>query len=145
MVLVKVNYQVAPDNGPLVFPVNRSLFQLFPGPNSVNSDTWNEIKKLHRTQELLRDRILYSPDYTAIMTPPSASKVDENTYELVDASDKSETSKTPVVISQIKPPEEEVKPTRVTSKKQPEGDIEKTVERKTAVSKFQSGISSPSS
>ena len=151
MVLVKVNYQVTSDHGPLVFPVNRSLLQLFPGANNVDSDTWNEMKKLPRTQELLRDRVLHSPDYTAIIAPP-VTKVNENTYDLIDASDKSDKSgKIPSIVSPVKESEEEAKPARVASKKQSDDDSGKTGdkknqdEKKVAVSKFQSGVSSPNS
>jgi hypothetical protein len=137
--LIKVSYQVPADNGPLVFPVNRSLLQIFPGSNNVDTNVWEEIKKLPRTQELLQQRLLYSPDYTAIVQPP-VSNPNEKRYELVDASEKSREKA-------VSPPEVDAKPARVASKTKP---VEETLpDAKTQetqkTSKFKSGISSPDS
>lgn len=149
MVLTKISYQVPADNGPLVFPVRRSLVQIFPGSNQVDVDLWNEIKELPRTQELLQQRLLYSPDYTAIIQPPVTGK-DENKYQIIDASEKSNNSGQKSVQSAVVDAE---KPARVASKNkqetvEPVKEQTKTTSadtKKTAVSKFQSGISAPSS
>jgi hypothetical protein len=153
MVITKISYQVPADNGPLVFPIQRSLVQIYPGSNELDVDMWEEIKKIPRTQELLQQRLLYSPDYTAIIQPPLIGK-DENKYQIIDASEKSNDSSKKQVQSAVV--DVEPKPARVASKAnqeplEPAKGQGKTAEKtsteakKTAVSKFQSGVSSPSS
>lgn len=151
--LIRLNYQVSAENGPLVFPVGRSLLQIFPGSNTVDTEVWNQIKKLPRTQELLQQRLLHSPDFTAIISPP-ASKPDENKYEVINASIVAASQ--PTVNANVAVLEkEEIKPTRVasTSSKTSKSDTSALIEtavvpdvkpiEEKKVSKFKAGVSNP--
>lgn len=149
---MKLIYDVPPTTGTLSFYVSGGLLELSPGLNIIEDIHWEEAKKLFTIQQLVGDRTLYSPETFLDIAPPtvgSSAKI-----QVIKASAEKDDFSQHNLSASKKPSSvvaaSEQKPAQAVSKgKQTDvvdnADNKPSEAKKTTASKFQSGVSAPSS